>query len=100
MNSQYLVLAGALLVLDYVLYGTATIAALHWGSMVRVAFDLYRDDLRRALYLPDVPDNALGKERAQWEMISKFLVFGEVGKFKGFVYSRPQDTDESGKSDK
>lgn len=88
---RYLLAIAPLLVVAYLLYLGAVMAAQHWGGMVRVAFDLYRDDLRRALHLADLPDEALDEERKLWETVSAFLVFGDDAAFRGFIYSQPRE---------
>lgn len=87
---HYWLVSGLLIGVAYSLYLFAITAAKHWGGMVRVAFDLYRNDLRKALHLPAIPDESLGDERKQWQAVSRFLVLGETQQFKGFVYSTPE----------
>jgi hypothetical protein len=83
----YVAAGGAAFLAAYVLYWAATVAALHWGGMVRVAFDLYRDDLRRALHLAGNPRD-IHEERKLWEAVSKFLLFGEVMDLPGFMHPK------------
>lgn len=54
-----------------VAYHTLIANAVYWGNMVKVAFDLYRHDLREAL-LVRKPDR-LDDEKRLWENLSKFL---------------------------
>jgi hypothetical protein len=94
-DAFYLLTVAVLLIIDYILYRAAIVAAVHWGGMVRVAFDLYRDDLRRALHLPDLPDESLVEERTLWKTVSSFIVFGDDEHFKGFVHSKPRNEKEN-----
>lgn len=87
---RYLPAIALLALFAYILYRAAVVAAVHWGGMVRVAFDLYRDDLRQALRLPRIPDESLSDERFLWRSVSNFIVFGNEQHFKGFVYSTPK----------
>lgn len=58
-------------------YYTLVDNAVIWGDMVKVGFDLYRHDLRKALLIS--PPNSLEEERNQWQQVSSFLaVNGEV----------------------
>lgn len=91
---HYFVASGLLLDFAYVLYHFAVTAAKHWGGLVRVAFDLYREDLRKALYLPPIQDESLKEERILWQTISQFIVYGEDRHFKGFFYSNSQANNE------
>lgn len=96
----YLIVSIFLLVFSYVvIYHTSVIAARNWGAMVRVAFDLHREDLRRALYLPPFPDEALNYERGVWEKLSRFIVYGDHEdyniEFPGFYYSQPQQQNDN-----
>ncbi len=75
--------------LAYVCYYAANAVAIDWGTMVCSAFDLYREDLRKALYLPEIPAGSLKQEKEQWERISQFIVFAETNGFDeatGFNY--------------
>jgi hypothetical protein len=49
--------------------------ALYWGDMTKVAFDLYRHDLRKAL-LCRQPDS-FDDEKQLWENMSNFLAVGQ-----------------------
>ncbi len=93
-RTWYLAASLGILVAAYLLYQGAIVAALHWGGMVRVAFDLYRDDLRRALYLPPLPNGDLEAERKIWQNVSKFIIFGETKDFGGFEYPSPTEKKE------
>ena len=91
-NLMYLWVSFPCLFAAYVLYKSRVVAAEHWGGMVRVAFDLYRDDLRKALYLPELPSNDLNAERQLWQTASNFFVFGNEKKFAGFIYPKGDAT--------
>lgn len=90
---KYLIGILVLLAIGYCFYIAANIAAQHWGGMVKVAFDLYREDLRKALYLPPIPEKSLGQERDLWHAVSEFLVFGVEPSFGGFSYALPISDD-------
>lgn len=70
-----------------ILYQGCILGAELWGSTVRVAFDLYRDDLHKALRLK--PCATLEEERAQWERVSQFIHYGNR-KFDDILY-RPDN---------
>lgn len=72
--------------LAWVFYYAANFVAMDWGTMVCAAFDLYREDLRKALYLPEIPAYSLEQEQEQWGRISQFIVFAETEGFSGFNY--------------
>jgi len=59
----------------YLAFKTLTTNALYWGDMVKVAFDLFRHDLREAL-LFRTPDS-LEEEKQIWEEISAFIAGNE-----------------------
>lgn len=69
-----------------IFYFAANFVAADWGIMVCTAFDLYREELRKALYLPKISDGNLQQEQEQWERISQFIVFAETENFDGFNY--------------
>jgi hypothetical protein len=58
-----------------VLYQGLIIAARQWGDTVRVAFDLYRDELHHKLGI--APDDTFEKEYERWIEVSQFLGFRE-----------------------
>jgi hypothetical protein len=63
-----------LLPIAYVVYRVAIRAARTWGDSVLAAFDLHRDDLRKALGLRD--SIGLEDERELWEDASDFYLPG------------------------
>ena len=67
----WLVWTGLAVLLIFLGYEVLIINAVYWGDMVKVAYDLYRHDLREALLLPR-PDS-LEHEQELWEAVSKFL---------------------------
>ena len=70
--------------LSLVLYQGILIAARQWGTTVRVAFDLYRCDLRRRLGLH--PTENFREEYQRWQQISRFLLYRSKGVwFDGFI---------------
>jgi len=72
------------LVASLVFYEGLVIAARQWGTTVRIAFDLYRDDLSQELGLKPAPN--FPQERRQWEEISNFMVSRYNNEeFDGFV---------------
>jgi len=75
-------------IITIIFYYAANAVAIDWGIMVCTAFDLYRDDLRKALHLPEIPKNSLEQEKEQWQKISKFIMFADADEFEGFDYSR------------
>jgi len=56
-------------------YSTLVTNAVYWGDMTKVAFDLYRHDLRKALLVRQ--PQSLDDEREQWKIISAFLAINE-----------------------
>ncbi len=69
-----------------ILYQGCIFGAELWGSTVRVAFDLYRDDLHKALRLK--PCTSFREEYSQWERVSQFIHYGNR-KFSDILY-RPE----------
>ena len=65
-----LVFLGGLL-LAWGCYLAATIQAVEYGELVRVAFDLYRYDVLKQMHIP-LPDN-LFQERLLWELLNNWL---------------------------
>jgi len=63
----------AALLAAFGLYEGMTIAALQWGTTVRVAFDLYRHDLRRRLGL--IPAGSFEEEYRRWLEVSRFILY-------------------------
>lgn len=61
------------LALAYLAYRVAVQAAGGWGNVVQMAFDLHRDDLRKALGLRAFASQADG--RTVWERISRSLLW-------------------------
>jgi hypothetical protein len=54
-------------------YALAIEGAKGWGVTIRLAFDLYRDSLHKALRLKPIKGkNAFDRERGQWESVSRF----------------------------
>ena len=71
-------------IISYMLYEGMIIAARQWGTTVRVAFDLYRYDLRGRLGL--CPAKTFEEEYQRWQEVSQFLLFRRKGTwFKGFI---------------
>lgn len=70
--------------LAYLAFKTLTTNALYWGDMVKVAFDLFRHDLREAL-LFRTPDS-LEEEKQMWEEISAFIATNEPPQQKFMDY--------------
>jgi len=68
---DWLVGAGFVAFLALVFYKTAVVGAYSWGTTVRVAFDLYRYHLLRALY--GHPPDEFPAEIGAWKRISQFL---------------------------
>lgn len=66
----------------FVFYGAAIVGAINWGLTVKVAFDLYRGRLRKALQVREPA--TLEKEQADWQSLSSFFVAGNT--FDGFTY--------------
>ncbi len=84
-------------VICYILFYSTVAVAQDWGRLVCCAFDLYRDDLRKALKLPVIADNDLEAEKKLWSEISHFIIYGEVprkSKFKGFTYKSAENDDK------
>lgn len=96
-NNSPLIFLGAIfsLCLSYLLFYSTVAVAQDWGKLVCCAFDLYRDDLRKALNLPTIPNNDLQSEKELWSAFSHFIIYGEIPKrtpFNGFIYqSLPRD---------
>jgi hypothetical protein len=78
----------SVLLFAYGVYGVAMAAAYNWGTTVRVAFDLYRYHLLRALY--GRPPHNFSAERKMWQRISQFVREG-VGFEEGEL--QEQDVD-------
>jgi hypothetical protein len=77
---------GTLLVVSItctVLWEGMYIAARQWGTVVRVAFDLYRHDLAEHLVLR--PVTTFGEEYEQWQAISRFYLYGDPTSNKHFI---------------
>lgn len=66
-----------------VLWQGMYIAARQWGTVVRVAFDLYRHDLAEHLVLR--PVTTFGEEYEQWQAISKFYLYGDPTSSNHFI---------------
>jgi hypothetical protein len=79
-------------------YHTLVINAVYWGNMVKVAFDLYRHDLRKALLVRQ-PDS-LDDERRLWESISNFLAENQSPPSKVWDYSLLQEKEKQKERDK
>ena len=85
----------AALGISYMLYRGMIIAARQWGTTVRVAFDLYRYDLRRRLGLH--PAETFEAEYKLWQQVSCFLLYRRKGTwFKGFLSQAELDEKEVG----
>lgn len=86
-----------------IFYEGLVIAARQWGTTVRVAFDLYRDDLYLELGLEPAP--TFQEERKRWEQISEFLLSRRNNEeFRGFLaqadrLKRKQATQAAAKSE-
>jgi hypothetical protein len=78
----------SVLLFAYGVYGVAVAAAYNWGTTVRVAFDLYRYHLLRALY--GRPPHNFSAERKMWQRISQFVREG-IGSEEGGL--QEQDVD-------
>lgn len=88
---DWLIAAGFIAFLAFVCYKTAVVGAYGWGTTVRVAFDLYRYHLLKALY--GHPPENFADETGRWTQISQFLREGGVGEedmSKLLHYSRIQ----------
>ncbi len=86
------------LVAGWVFYFGLTVAADQWGMTVRVAFDLYRDELRKRLGLR-VADT-FAAEHVRWQETSRFLHGrpGEYDKYQIFELERERMQDKSNPS--
>jgi hypothetical protein len=62
-----------LLPIAVITYQLALIAAMHYGNHVKSAFDLYRDDLARALGL-QLP-RCIDDERTMWRTASRMMIY-------------------------
>jgi len=80
-----LIIAGCVVGASYILFKAAVVAAVNWGGTVKAAFDLYRHDLRKLLYL-SMPESSLEGERNMWQGASDFLAFNNTQTFQGFDY--------------
>lgn len=76
-------------IFGYIVYRGTCIAAVNWGVTFKVAYDLYRLDLQKALKLKLPKRAKLSDERAMWRGISEFLVYGRLRNFKEFDYVTP-----------
>jgi hypothetical protein len=85
-----LVFLGGLL-LAWGCYLTATIQAVDYGELIRVAFDLYRYDVLKQMHIP-LPDN-LFQERLLWDMLNKWLYSYAPPWENGPVSNAPQPAD-------
>ena len=71
-----------------IFYRGTIAAAREWGTMVRVAFDLHRNELHKRLGLRDA--KTFEEERINWQNISSFLGYRSgLSQFEGFI---PQTT--------
>lgn len=84
--SLWIISAGSLTMISYLIYKLATLSVQDWGMSIRVAFDLYRYDLLGALN-GKAPEN-FRDEQKQWLEISRFLKKGHKSK----SLERPQET--------
>jgi len=75
-------------------YYTLIDNAVIWGDTVKVAFDLYRHDLRKALLI-NIP-NSLEEERNQWQQVSSFLAVNEEALPEVWNYPALHKTEETG----
>ncbi len=89
MSARLVVLIPAMyLLLAWVFYRFAILAAYGFGTTVKVAFDLYRDALREAIGLEN-PTN-FGREKGMWEQYSNFVLAIDRRKpISVFIYPRP-----------
>ena len=88
-------------IISYMLYEGMSIAARQWGTTVRVAFDLYRYDLRQRLGL--CPAKTFGEEYQRWQEVSQFLLFRRKGTwFNGFIsqFKMEKSGKEEGKQER
>jgi hypothetical protein len=82
-----LVVLGLAALGGWVMYAGMVRAARHWGSTVRVAFDLHRQELHRRLGLE--PTYSFAREVEQWRAVSDFYMWRpEEGEW--FEHFRPQ----------
>jgi hypothetical protein len=72
---------GLALALALFSYNGMIMAASQWGVAIRVAFDLYRNDLSEALGL--IPSQSFSEERDRWQRASAF--FGSSNEYVGSV---------------
>jgi hypothetical protein len=63
------------LALGWATYGAATGKARAWSASIQQAFDLYRDNLRKALHIR--PFLSLQDEKEVWQRVSRWLLWGE-----------------------
>lgn len=68
---DWVIAIGSVMLFAYGLYGVAVVSAYNWGTTVRVAFDLYRYRLLRALY--GRPPHNFSTERRMWQWVSQFV---------------------------
>jgi hypothetical protein len=75
----------ATVLVSVVLYRASVLRAVAWGHGVQLAFEQERTALRTKLGLVDVSD--LAGERAQWEEVSRWLLWGPVNGYKDELFS-------------
>jgi hypothetical protein len=97
----WLIGACVTLLLAFLFYKVAVAGAYGWGTTVRVAFDLYRYHLLRALY--GHPPHDFPTEKRTWKQISRFLREGmdSEGGLSGKDMSRsllPLDSEQHSES--
>jgi hypothetical protein len=75
-----------------ILYRISIHAAYGWGIAVKVAFDLYRNDLAEKLKLGTFKN--LEEEEAKWKLASKFILSkDDFDEYKNlFVYKQKENT--------
>lgn len=78
------------LALTWIFYRFAIMAALSFGTTVKVAFDLYRNTLRQSLGV--VPPRHFDEEKEMWRQISDFLVQNDKSNLGADLFYRKSDS--------
>jgi hypothetical protein len=87
------------LFMSWVFYRCAIRAALNYGVIVRVAFDLHKDALGESLGLETAP--GLAEEKFTWRSYSNFVLEGNLPDRQSiFVYPRPRSQNAAQQPDK
>jgi len=79
-DKDTLIIAGCVIGASYILFKATVVAAVNQEGTVKAAFDLYRHDLRKLLYLC-LPESSLEGERNMWQGVSDFLAFNNTQTF-------------------